>query len=277
MRCATISPVPGTLVSFHAHPDDEAIQTGGTLARAAAEGHRVVLVVATKGEHGEVDEGVLDDGETLSERRVAETEAAAEILGVHRVAFLGYTDSGMAGEPTNDAPGSFWTADVEEAAQRLAEILREEEAEVLTVYDSHGGYDHPDHVQVHRVGILAAELAATARVYEATMSRDAVKRFMVEMRDEAAQHGIDTESELGPPEDLTMGVPEAHINTVVDVSEYVDVKRKALSAHASQVDDSSFFLKMPEEHFRLAFGIEWFIRRDAPATDQHDWVFPTDP
>jgi LmbE family N-acetylglucosaminyl deacetylase len=267
-------------VSFHAHPDDEAIQTGGVIARAAAEGHRVVLVLATKGEHGEVDDGVLADGETLAERRVVETEAAAQILGISRVAFLGYTDSGMAGTPENDGSGSFWTADAEEAAGRLAEILREEDAEVLTVYDDHGGYDHPDHIQVHRVGARAAELAGTPRVYEATMNRDEVRRFMIEMRDEALRYGIDTDAELGNPDELTMGTPADQITTTVDVSQYVDTKRKALSAHASQVDETSFFLAMPAEHFRRAFGTESFIRRDAPPGPhpdgtREDWLFPT--
>src|SRR5688572_30772921 len=132
-----------TLVCFHAHPDDESIATGGTMAAAAAAGHRVVLVLATKGEVGEVEEGFLDDGETLAERREKETYASAEILGVAAVHFLGYLDSGMMGTPENDAPGSFWSADVEEAAARLAEILRREQADVLTVYDEHGNYGHP--------------------------------------------------------------------------------------------------------------------------------------
>src|SRR3982750_1161146 len=105
-----------TLVSFHAHPDDECIATGGVMAKAAAEGHRVVLVVATKGENGEVAEGYLDPGEDLWQRRVEETMAAAKILGVARTEFLGYVDSGMMGTPENDAPDSFWQADVEEAA-----------------------------------------------------------------------------------------------------------------------------------------------------------------
>jgi len=263
----------GTLVSFHAHPDDEAIQTGGSLARAAKEGHRVVLVFATKGEHGEVDDGFLAEGETLAERRIAETEASAQILGVDRIAYLGYTDSGMAGTVENDSPASFWNADVDEAAQRLADILREEAAEVLTVYDDHGGYDHPDHIQVHRVGVRAAELAATPRVYEATMNRDEIRRFMVEMRDEAAAAGVELPEEIQDPDGLTLGVPGDRITTTVDVSEYIDAKRAALASHASQVDETSFFLSMPAEHFRIAFGQEWFIRRGAPGGSSEDWLF----
>ena len=109
-----------TLVSFHAHPDDECIACGGVIRKAADAGHRVVLVVATRGEQGEIPEGLLADGEELWQRRVAETQASADILGVQRVEFLGYHDSGMMGTPANDRPGSFWTTPVEEAAGQLA-------------------------------------------------------------------------------------------------------------------------------------------------------------
>src|ERR1700710_1150719 len=109
-----------TLVTFHAHPDDEAIATGGTMARAKSEGHRVVLVSATRGELGEYSPDALAPGEQLVDRRVAALHAAAEVLGADRVEFLDYIDSGMAGEPTNDAAGSFASADIEEAANRLA-------------------------------------------------------------------------------------------------------------------------------------------------------------
>ena len=135
-----------TLVCFHAHPDDEAIATGGAMAKAAAEGHRVVLVVATRGEEGEVAPGVLGPGEPLGERRVAEVTAATAILGVHRLEFLGYRDSGMMGTPANDDPAAFWQADVDEAAGRLAALLDEERAAAVTTYDDHGVYGHPDHI-----------------------------------------------------------------------------------------------------------------------------------
>jgi LmbE family N-acetylglucosaminyl deacetylase len=153
-----------TLVTFHAQPDDEAIATGGTMAKAAAEGHRVVLVTATAGECGEVAPGLLHEGETLAERRLLELKKAAAILGVARVEPLGYRDSGMMGTPDNEVPGSFWMTDVEEAARRVADILAEERAEVITIYDSTGSYGHPDHIQVHRVGVRAAELAGSPKV-----------------------------------------------------------------------------------------------------------------
>jgi LmbE family N-acetylglucosaminyl deacetylase len=253
--------VPYTLVTFHAHPDDEAIATGGVMAKAAADGHRVVLVVATKGELGEVGEGVLDPGEALATRRVAETEAAAKVLGVERVAFLGYHDSGMMGEDTNDAPNSFWSADIEEAAGRLAALLDEEGADVLTIYDEKGNYGHPDHIQVHRVGHRAAELAGTKLVFEATMNRDHILRMMSERAEEL--EAMPDDVDRPDPEEMDLGMPEAVITTAVDVREYADAKRAAMAAHASQITDNHFFMQMPIEAFRDAFGKEWFIRRDA--------------
>ncbi len=241
-----------TLVSFHAHPDDECIACGGVMRKAHEEGHRVVLVVATRGELGEVPDGFLDDGEELWHRRVTETQAAADILGADRVEFLGYTDSGMMGEPTNDQPGTFWTADVEEAAGKLAAILREENADVLTVYDDHGGYGHPDHIQVHRVGMRAAELAGTPKVFQATINRD---RALAGRREFAERAGVPM-PELGPD----FGTPESELTCAVDVTAYTTHKRKAMRAHASQISEQSFFLAMPDEAFAFAFGTEFFIR-----------------
>jgi LmbE family N-acetylglucosaminyl deacetylase len=261
--------VPFTLVAFHAHPDDEAIATGGTMARAKAEGHRVVLVVATRGELGEVADGVLAPGETLAERRVIETMDAAEILGVDRVEFLGYLDSGMAGEPTNDAAGCFAIASVEEAADRLARILVEERADVLTVYDENGAYGHPDHIQVHRVGIRAAELAGTPTVLESTLNREHFMRLMAANPD--AMDDVPEEERPTGVEEL--GVPESEITTFVDVREYVEKKRAAMAAHASQIGPESFFLMMPFEFFRESFGYEWYIRRGAAPGTRDDDVF----
>lgn len=245
-----------TLVSFHAHPDDECIQCGGVMRKAFEDGHRVVLVVATQGEHGEVPDGFLSDGEALWQRRIAETEAAAEILGVQRLEFLGYVDSGMMGTPTNDAPGSFWTASVDEAAAKLAEILRQERAEVLTCYDDNGHYGHPDHIQVHRVGMRAAELAGTPRVYQSTMNRDHLRRGMAVLAEQVEADGVEI-PDLGAD---TVGKPESVITTAVDVRAFLDHKRRAMRAHASQISEQSFFLAMPDDAFQYAFGTEWFIR-----------------
>src|SRR5947208_12653158 len=201
-----------TLVSFHAHPDDEDIPTAGTLAKAAKDGHRVVLVFGTKGEHGEVEEGFLEPGETLAERRVQETHRSAEVLGASRVEFLGYVDSGMMGTPENDAPNSFWQADIDEAAAKLAAILNEEHADVLTIYDDHGVYGHPDHIQVHRVGVRAAELAGTRRVYESTANRDHIRQGLLD----AQQMGVEMPGDLDPTAFDDFGVTDDEITTVVD-------------------------------------------------------------
>ncbi|HEU5301483.1 MAG TPA: PIG-L family deacetylase [Acidimicrobiia bacterium] len=266
--------MPGTLVSLHAHPDDECIATGGVIAQAAAAGHRVVLVVATGGEVGEVADGFLDPGETLFERRVRETETAAEILGIARIEWLGYRDSGMVDTDDNHAEGSFWSADVEEVAARVAAILREEDAEVLTIYDENGNYGHPDHIQVHRVGARAGELAATPRVYEATMNRDHIQTIARERYDELRTNGAEIPEGIEDPDDITMGLPASQITTAVDVSEFVVTKRNALAAHASQVDETSFFLAMPDEAFAAVFGTEWFVRRGAPPGTREDSLFP---
>lgn len=249
--------VVATLVTFHAHPDDESIGCGGVMRKAADEGHRVVLVVATRGEAGEVPDGFLADGEQLWERRVVETHAAAEVLGAARVEFLGYADSGMVGTPDNEAPGSFWTAPVEDAAIKLASILREEEADVLTIYDDNGGYGHPDHIQVHRVGRRAAEIAGTPRVYQNTINRDHMLHSMARFAEATAESEVevpDIESEA------EFGKPESVITAAVDVTGYLKHKRRAMQAHASQISDESFFLAMPEDAFAEVFGTEWFIR-----------------
>jgi LmbE family N-acetylglucosaminyl deacetylase len=260
-----------TLVFFHAHPDDEAIATGGTMARAAAEGHRVVLVCATKGELGEVAEGFLGDGESLTDRRVAEVQAAAEVLGAQRVAFLGYRDSGMDGEPTTKDPECFAMADRDEAAARLAAILEEEDAEVLTVYDERGNYGHPDHIQVHRVGVRAAELAGTARVYEATVNRD----FLIDLMTTRAAEMQELD-DAPNPEEMNLGMPAEMITTTVDVRAYVGPKRAAMVAHASQIPADSFFLQLPPDAFTAAFGQEWFIRRGPDRATVEDTLLPLD-
>jgi LmbE family N-acetylglucosaminyl deacetylase len=253
-----------TLVFFHAHPDDEAIATGGVMAKAAAEGHRVVLVTATRGERGEVDDGVLRPGEELWERRVEDLAEAVKILGVARQEYLGYVDSGMMGTADNDTPGSFWTADVEEAAVRLATILRDEQADVLTVYDDHGNYGHPDHIQVHRVGVRAAALAGTARVFEATVNRDAIRAHIAEAMKsgEVPSEQLDEMVDQGLND---MGSPAEIINTEVDVRPWIQAKRDALFVHASQVSEESWFAKMSDDAFLRGFGQEWFILRDPPA------------
>jgi LmbE family N-acetylglucosaminyl deacetylase len=268
-----------TVLFLHAHPDDEAIATGGTMARLAAEGHRVILVLATRGELGTPREGVLEPDEILGERRAREAEQAGEILGAERVAFLGYRDSGMMGDDTNGDDGTFWTADVEFAAERLAEILREEAVDVLVVYDDHGGYGHPDHIQVHRVGVRAAELAGTPRVYESTVNREKFQQMIATMREsngteDGPQLSQEEVDELSDEEfAATFGSPEAIITTVVDVSAFTKQKRAAMAAHESQIGPDMFFLQLDDDRFEFAFGEECFIRRDVDRTAfRESWI-----
>jgi len=225
------------------------------MARLAAGGHRVVLVTATRGELGEVPEGMLSPGESLADRRAVELAAACDVLGVARHEYLGYRDSGMEGEPTNDDPSSFWQADVDEAAKRLASILDEERADVLTAYDEHGGYGHPDHVQVHRVGLRAAELAGTDRVFMATVNRD----YILSLAESAPEMGVAmTEEQRAMLQ--TLGVRATRITTALDVTQFLDRKRRAMEVHATQISDTSFFLQMPDDVFGLVWGTEWYIR-----------------
>jgi LmbE family N-acetylglucosaminyl deacetylase len=250
-----------TLVCFHAHPDDECINTGGTMARAAALGHRVILVVATGGEWGEVPTDLLE-GETLASRRADEVRLSAKTLGAARVEFLGYEDSGMTGWEQNGNAGAFMNAPVEQAAERLASILLEENASTLTTYDWHGGYGHPDHIAVHNVGRRAAELASTPFVYEATMNRDSMLRFFAELAAMGIEPGFDPEN--GTDDGNPVGTAEAELTAAVDVTAFAEQKRAAMAAHRSQIGEDSFFLQMPPETFLTAFGTEWF-RRVVPA------------
>lgn len=258
-----------TIVFFHAHPDDESSQTAGSMSRASDEGHRVVVVYATGGEHGEVPDD-LAPGETLAQRRRAEAEASARVTGTARVAWLGYHDSGMTGWEQNSDPKSFHQAPVAEAAERLAAILEEEDAAVLVGYDWHGSYGHPDHVKVHAVTYAAAELAKRApRVLEETMNRDVMRASMQAARDAGMEVPFDPD---GPMDDGNpMGLPEAELHWAVDVSAYLDRIRGAMRAHRSQVSDIGTFMAMPDQVFAAGFGTEYFRERGRPDGMVHGW------
>lgn len=251
-----------TVVSFHAHPDDEALLTAGTLARVAAEGHRVVLVSATAGELG-LAASVFGRQETLAGHRRAELQRSATAVGAQRVEFLGYGDSGLDGraEPA-DGSEAFARADVETAAGRLAELLREERADVLTSYDSSGGYGHPDHVQVHHVGARAAEIAGTPVVLEATVDQDLLRRAV---RLASLVYRFPPEFDRTAFERAY--APRAVLTHKVDVRRYADRKRAAMAAHASQTTADSgertlaALLRLPQPLYRRVLGREWFIER----------------
>ena len=252
-----------TLVAFHAHPDDESLLTAGTMARAAAAGHRVVLVIATDGDLG--GEEYTADGR-LGERRLAEARESARVLGLARVEHLGYADSGLGPETYPDPPGRtrFVRAPVEEAAERLAAILRAERADLLLIDDRNGGYGHRDHVRAHEVGTRAAELAGTPRVLAATIPREAIRR------------AVDLASKVYrlPPEFDRGGLDRAYsarseITHRVRVRRYAGQKRASLRAHASQTAADggadrtlAAFLRIPRPVYDIVFGWEWFIDPD---------------
>lgn len=261
-----------TIVFFHAHPDDEVMGAGGSAARASAEGHRVVLVVATNGDYGEAPSD-LADGETLVDRRRAETARSAAILGIHRVVWLGYRDSGMTGWEQNNDPESFWQAGVDDAGAHLADVLRDEDADVLVYYDWHGTYGHPDHVKVHRVGRRAAELAGTPKVFESTWNRDAMKAMAADFAeftegDDGEEFDPDGPSDDGNP----LGEPASAIHLAVDVTPYLAHKRQAIACHASQTTDAGMFASMPEAIFNRGFAIEWFIEPGVSGPPVPGWL-----
>ena len=251
-------PVP-TIVFFHAHPDDEASQTSGAMARAAAEGSRVVAVFATNGEHGEAPDD-LAPGETLIDRRRIEAERSAAALGAARVEWLGYSDSGMTGWEQNTHAGCFHQADTRGAGLRLAAILDAEDADIVVGYDWHGGYGHPDHVKVHHVLHEGARLAARRpRVLESTMNRDIIRR----LHEGAKAAGLSDSDAFNPDAPMDdgnpLGTPEAEITWQVDVSDFLPHRRAAMEAHRSQKTDIEGFLGMPEEIFRAFFATEHYI------------------
>jgi LmbE family N-acetylglucosaminyl deacetylase len=247
-----------TVVAFHAHPDDEALLTGGTLARAAAAGHRVVLVTATAGDAGLA--GGVHAASGLGGVRAAELSAAARVLGCARVEMLGYADSGMDGTAGGDR--SFARTPPAESAARLADILLAEDADVLTTYDENGGYGHPDHVAVNRVGALAALLAGTPRVLEATVDRTLLHRTLQAMR--LLRLGRRVEM----PDLDRAYLPRDRITHRVDVRAFTAVKRAAIAAHVSQASGDadrtlSLLLRLPRPVFRQVLGHEWFAEPTA--------------
>lgn len=258
-----------TTVFFHAHPDDESLSTAGTMCLFSEAGHRVVLVVATRGEEGEPVAGVLAEDESLWERRTSELYSSAHILGVDRVEFLGYRDSGMANAPTNDNPECFWQADVGQAAERLKKVLSDEMPDLLVIYDPNGGYGHPDHVQVHRVGTRWAAIAGVRKVFWVTLNRDSIRETIESAIAAGAGDGLagigeDLEERRRRLEEGSFGSAVVDITHAVDVRSFLDRKRAAIASHASQIAADSFFLNIPADQFSQAFGTEWFIDPEDP-------------
>jgi LmbE family N-acetylglucosaminyl deacetylase len=248
-----------TLVSFHAHPDDEALLTGGTLARAAAAGHRVVLVVATDGEAGLASDAGA--GADLGRTRAAELAAAADALGCARVVRLGLPDSGWR-DSAQPGDGVFSRLPVDVAARGLIGILREEHADAVTVYDPAGGYGHPDHQQVCRAGRYAAEQARTPTVLEATLPRERLHRAV---RAAAVLPGV--LDSIDPASFAQAFTPHREITHRIDVRAHLAAKRAAMQAHSSQATSDvgprtlALLLRLPAPVYRLVAGQEWFVQR----------------
>ena len=237
------------MLLVHAHPDDETINNGSTMAMYAALGAQVTLVTCTRGEEGEV---LVPDlahlaahaTDSLGDHRVEELAVAMKALGISDHRFLGegrikYRDSGMMGTEPNKRPDVFWQADLEVAADDLVAIIEEVKPHVLITYDEIGGYGHPDHIQAHRVAMRAAEKATW----------DIQKIYWNVMPKSVIQEGIDAMKKIGSDfmgaenaEDLPFAKDDSFVHAMVDGNAYVEKKMDAMRAHATQIEvDGPFF------------------------------------
>ena len=237
----------------HAHPDDEALLTAGTMARATSEGHRVVLIVATDGAAGLASSDFTD----LAATRSAELDASARVLGVSRTIMLGYPDSGLRG----DVPGGFAGASRFEVAGQIAAVCDEEGADVLVGYEPSGGYGHPDHLQVHQATRAASVLTARPpRLFEATLPREPIARAV-----HLAAATRLTPADFDPAEFDRAWTPKADITHRVNVRGHLKAKSAALRAHASQasadgtVRTLAVLTRLPRPVQQLLLGTEYYV------------------
>ena len=267
--------VPPTLLCVHPHPDDESISCGGVLARAAADGIRTVVVTCTGGEEGENLAGIALGERSLADHRRAELAAALRELGVVGHHWLGYRDSGMAGSPGNAHPDSFHAAPLEEAAVRLAAVLRAERPAVVVSDDRSGTYGHPDHVKAYHVTARAVALAADADADVPGAPWQVTKRYvhtlpqgqLLAVHAQLLAAGLPSPFGTEPianADDLPLGTPDDRVTTVVDVHAWVPRKRAAMAAHRSQIGPDSFFLNTPDDLAERAFASEAFVLEAGP-------------
>jgi N-acetyl-1-D-myo-inositol-2-amino-2-deoxy-alpha-D-glucopyranoside deacetylase len=269
--------VPKRMMLVHAHPDDEVIGTGATMAKYAAENALVTLVTCTLGEEGEVlvpELGHLaaDKEDGLGQHRIGELAAAMEALGVRDHRFLGgpgrWRDSGMMDTPANDRPDCFWRADLDEATRELVAVMREVRPQVVVTYDANGGYGHPDHIQAHRVAVAAFDKAGDpsyaaglgepwqpAKLYYTTFPKSVLQAGIEAMK--AAGHvdffGVDS------ADDLPFGIPDEQVTTEVDAGDYLDAKTAAMRAHKTQIEVDGPFFALSNNIGQKAFGTEYFL------------------
>lgn len=279
-----------TLLTVHAHPDDETISTGGVMARYSRAGHRVICVTCTGGEHGEIVVPELDTPENhanLRDIRAEELRQALELLGPIESRKLGYIDSGMMGTPQNEEAGSFWTADLDEAAGRLVRIVRETRPDVIVGYNDFGSYGHPDHIRAAQIAKLAYARAGDpawypeqladglepwqpVKLYETVMDLSRRVELFELMKERGIRSWI-TGSEDETPEQKAGR--EAHLQrmadatgpktTSVDVSAMIDAKLAALRAHVTQIAPDNFFLVFTPDEWRRYQPTEDFTLRSS--------------
>ena len=276
-----ISPVSRRLLLVHAHPDDESITTGATIARYAAEGAEVIVVTCTLGEEGEIMPHLYElnglraqAADQLGGYRVGELMAACAALGVSRHRYLGglgrWRDSGMAGTPSASHPRAFTGGSAEEQATQLAEIIDEFQPQVVVTYDAFGGYGHPDHIRAHEITMMAAPQAESVeRVFHTVASRNAVRAGLAALRAGEPVFEVPADGELPT-------TPDEEITTVLDVAAHLPAKVAALRAHATQlavVDDGLLYFALTNEIAQPILGRDFFVLAHGPAEGAADDLF----
>lgn len=263
-----------SLLLVHAHPDDETINNGATMAKYVKEGVRVTLVTCTRGEEGEVLVPELADlastaSDQLGKHREGELADAMAALGVSDFRFLGapdrlWRDSGMMGTEPNNRSDVFWQADLDDAAGYLVKIIREVKPQVLVTYDEFGGYGHPDHIQAHRVAMRAVQLAVDSNFGEGE-PWEISKIYWNTMPRSVIQAGIDKMKEIGSnffgaesADDLPFAKPDELVTTLIDGGEYVDVKMKAMAAHPTQIESAGPFFALSDNLGNQVWGDEYY-------------------
>ncbi|MGV9290259.1 N-acetyl-1-D-myo-inositol-2-amino-2-deoxy-alpha-D-glucopyranoside deacetylase [Streptomyces sp. NPDC003719] len=268
------------LLLVHAHPDDESINNGATMARYVAEGAHVTLVTCTLGERGEVIPPELGhlSGAALGGHRLGELKEAMRALGVEDFRLLGgagrYSDSGMMGLPDNDDPGCFWQADVDRAAGLLAEVILEIRPQVVVTYDDDGGYGHPDHIQAHRVAMRAVELAAeqgwdVPKVYWNRVPRSVAEESFARLERDLPGLPFEKAAAVG---DVPGVVADEQITTEIDGTPYAAAKAAAMRAHATQITVAEPYFVLSNELAQPLFTTEYYelVRGERPARRESD-------
>jgi len=247
-----------TLLAVLAHPDDESFGIGGTLAKYAAEGVRVVLACATRGEAGEISDPSLGTREQLAEIRERELHCACDVLGISELHLLGYRDSGMAGSPDNDNPRALVQADPFEVVGKIVRVIRQVRPQVVVTFEEGGGYGHPDHVAIHRHTVAAFQAAGDPTQYPEHLAAGLEpyvpqklyftalpRRFFRGFAQRLKELGL--EDRFADFDWESRGIPDELCTAEIDVSDYVDVKLRAFQCHRTQLSPDSPFSLLPRE------------------------------